>query len=137
MHRPSPEDIQSLFKDAPDELQQLKGEKVLLSGKAASLFDKARAESFDEYNKTLGQNNRERRKYAAYIFWFTCWWTVFIFIILFCQGFGDNSPFCFHLPEAVLITLITTTTVNFLGFFLLVTKYLFNSKIHYPLDKIG
>lgn len=81
-----------------------------------------------EYLKTLRQNNQERKKYAMYIFILTCIWAFLIFLILFFEGFGANAPFCFSISDNVLITLITTTTINFFGFFLLVIKYLFNSE---------
>lgn len=77
------------------------------------------------YNKTLKENNRLRRKYAYYIFVFTCLWTSLIFLILILQGF--NTFECFYLSNNVLITLITTTTINVFGFFVLVVKFLFNS----------
>lgn len=128
--------LQTLVNEAPDAPQPIQQEKDYLNREASLKLELARVESVNEYNKALVQNNKERKKYAFLIFIFTCLWTFFIFVILFCQGFGDNKPFCFNLPDSVLITLITTTTVNFLGFFLLVTKYLFHAKSHYPLDKI-
>lgn len=76
------------------------------------------------YLNTLKQNNTERKKYARHIFFFTCAWAITIVIIIFCDGLNNF----FHLSDSVLITLITTTTINFFGFFLLVTKYLFNAK---------
>lgn len=88
-----------------------------------------------EYLRTLRQNNQERKKYAMYIFILTSIWAFCIFLILFFQGFGDNSPFCFNISDNVLITLITTTTINFFGFFLLVIKYLFKSEQQTSTDK--
>lgn len=72
---------------------------------------------------TLKQNNTERKRYARNIFFFTVGWAIAIIaIVLFC-GWEFHS---FKLSDTVLVTLITTTTVNFFGFFLLVVKYLFN-----------
>ncbi len=69
------------------------------------------------------QNTAERKIYAERIFQFTCFWCIFVgSIILFC-GLGK-----LHLSDLVLTTLLGTTTVNAFGFFLLVTKYLFNEK---------
>lgn len=42
------------------------------------------------------------------------------------KGTG-GAPTLVSLHDKVLITLITTTTANFFGFFLLVLKYLFNA----------
>ncbi|PUZ27552.1 hypothetical protein GA0116948_103165 [Chitinophaga costaii] len=75
-----------------------------------------------EYLRTLRQNNGERKKYARLIFLFTCLWAAMIFVILFLTGFKKVI-----LSDTVLVALITTTTVNFFGFFLLVVKYLFNT----------
>ncbi len=75
-----------------------------------------------EYLRTLRQNNGERKKYARLIFLFTCLWAAMIFVILFLAGFKEVT-----LSDTVLVALITTTTVNFFGFFLLVVKYLFNT----------
>ena len=74
---------------------------------------------------TLKQNNKERLKYAERIFAFTICWAIAIILIVVFSGW-KYSPFHFYLSDSVLITLITTTTVNFFGFFLLVVKYLFN-----------
>ena len=75
-----------------------------------------------EYLKTLRQNNIERKKYAGRIFIFTCIWAVLIFLVVFLVGFKVVV-----LSDTVLVTLISTTTINFFGFFLLVVKYLFNT----------
>lgn len=83
-----------------------------------------------QYNKSLEQNNTERKKYAHWIFILTVAWAALIFILLFFQGFGVTK-----LTDKVVITLITSTTVNFFGFFLLVTKYLFNTSEHNPNQK--
>lgn len=77
------------------------------------------------YNQTLSINGTERKKYAGYIFRLTCIWASLIFVLIFFQGFGFTK-----LSDKVIITLITSTTINFFGFFLLVTKYLFNSNEH-------
>jgi len=77
------------------------------------------------YNETLSVNSEERKKYAGYIFKLTCIWALLIFLLIFLQGFNVT-----HLSDKVVITLITSTTINFFGFFLLVTKYLFNSNEH-------
>ena len=75
-----------------------------------------------EYNKALSQNNDERKKYAHKIFVLTILWSILIFIILFLIGWK-----LLYLSDKVIITLITSTTINFFGFFFLVTKYLFNT----------
>ncbi|QRR02914.1 hypothetical protein [Dyadobacter sandarakinus] len=89
----------------------------------------------------LTQNIRERKKYAEYIFWMVCVWLVTVVLLVWLNGIGEiycynfldvffrtgvkYISFSFHLSDAVLITLVTTATVNITGFFLVVTKYLF------------
>lgn len=51
-------------------------------------------------------------------------WIIAVILILIWQGFGSKIGF-FHLSDSVLITLLTTTTVNILGLFLLALKYLY------------
>jgi len=77
-----------------------------------------------EHNNLLEQNRVERKKYARHIFIFTCIWATLIFLIVIASGLKKYSGF--ELSDKVLITLITSTTVNFFGFFLLVVKYLFH-----------
>ncbi|WP_343616532.1 hypothetical protein [Flavobacterium sp.] len=69
------------------------------------------------------QNMLERKKYAEYIFSFTCIWCICIFSILILKGLGKLA-----LSDTIIITLIGSTTLNILVFFTLVTKYLFNSE---------
>lgn len=78
-----------------------------------------------QYNDTLKQNHEERKKYARHIFYITCIWSILIFLLVIFQGLSWLS-----ISEKVLIALITSTTVNFFGFFFLVTKYLFNAGEH-------
>jgi len=79
-----------------------------------------------EQIKQLEQNREERKKYAGHIFKFTCAWAAIIFVILILSGW-NKAWSRFETSDKVLITLITSTTVNFFGFFLLVVKYLFHT----------
>lgn len=51
-------------------------------------------------------------------------WIGTVVLILIFQGFGARSNF-FHLSDSVLLTLLTTTTVNILGLFLIALNYLY------------
>lgn len=70
---------------------------------------------------TLRNNNAARIRYAKRIFILTCIWICMIIAIVVMAGFN-----LIHLSDAVLITLIGTSTANFFGFFIIVVKYLFN-----------
>lgn len=76
-------------------------------------------------NEAISQNRRERKLYAKLIFALTAFWILSILFILIADGFAWHG---FHLSDAVLLGLITTTTFNIFGFFLWVTRYLFNPK---------
>jgi hypothetical protein len=78
------------------------------------------------------QNIEERKRYARRLFIMLCLWLAIILLIAITNGI-DNPFICigFHVSEAVIITLITTTTANIAAFFLVVTRYLF------PVSKRG
>jgi len=73
--------------------------------------------------KSLQNDNRQRLSYAKLTFILTCVWISTSMTIVVCEGANILS-----LSEAVLITLISTTTANVFGFFFLVIKYLFRTK---------
>lgn len=75
-----------------------------------------------EYLVTLRNNNRERLNYARKTFILTCFWIGVVIIIVIL-----NSARIVNLSDTVLITLISTTTINVFGFFYLVIKYLFHT----------
>ena len=79
--------------------------------------------TLQEFNKALAQNNAERKIYAKLIFVITCVWTAAIFVIIFLVGFRKMT-----ISDTIVVTLISSTTVNFFGFFYLVVKYLFNTE---------
>ena len=68
------------------------------------------------------QDRRERKEYARKIFVLICGWLIGIAVILLCSGFG---VFGFAFSDGVLIALISGTTVNVLGLFIIVANYLF------------
>ena len=69
------------------------------------------------------QDRLQRKAYADNIFKFLCVYMIAIFIIIFRHGEILNG---FELADSVVITLITTTTANIIGIFILVVRYLFN-----------
>jgi uncharacterized membrane-anchored protein len=82
--------------------------------------------SYTEINakiETLRQNNSQRVIYARRTFWLTAAWLAVSMAILILKGLS-----ILIISDAVLITLITTTTVSVFGFFILVMQYLFNTK---------
>lgn len=115
-------DIQSDISEVSDAPAVVNEEENYLDKTVSEQIELEKLKTLKEYNKTLAQNNNERKKYGGWIFLLTCVWAFLIFVIMFLQGFK-----IMFLSEKVLITLITSTTINFFGFFLLVVKYLFNT----------
>lgn len=77
---------------------------------------------------SLQQNNRDRFIFARYTFFLTCFWIFIVITIVFLNGYrGPAGGRVLQLSDSVLITLITTTTINIFGFFLLVIKFLFST----------
>ena len=79
-------------------------------------------------NQSLQQDREARKQYALMTFILTCVWCVFIFVVIGCAAEGYLVHSHFRLSDKVLITLITSTTINFFGFFILVMKYLFHTE---------
>jgi len=79
--------------------------------------------------KSQRQDRKQRKKFSFMIFYFLCAYLVTVFLILFLSGLGRLS---FELADGVLITLLSTTTVNMIGIFILVVKYLFPIKDYPP-----
>lgn len=75
-------------------------------------------------NDILSDNREQRKLFSTRIYRLTCGWIVSIFLIIFLKGW---KIFGFELDNNVVITLITSTTVNFFAFFLLILRYLYNT----------
>jgi hypothetical protein len=97
-----------------------------------------------DYGKDLGQieidwyrNNlieaqsmfKERRRYALWLFWLSVIWLIVILAFLLFAAIKTMFGIDFELSDAVLIALITTTTINVLGLFYIVARWLFPSKL--------
>ncbi len=73
------------------------------------------------------QNMDLRRTFSNKIFILLVCWVIAIFALLVLQGFGSKYDF-FNLSDKVLMTFLGATSASVIGVFLLVTKYLFNTK---------
>lgn len=72
------------------------------------------------------KQDRQQRKHFAYsIFIFIC---VYMLVVLSIVTFAGLSAWGFSLNDGVLVTLLSTTTANVLGLFIIVAKYLFHTK---------
>lgn len=81
---------------------------------------KARIAELETRVDGLRQDIEERKRYAWYIFILIVSWFIIILAIVFLSGMGFME-----VSDTILVTLITTTTINIAAFFLGVVKYLF------------
>lgn len=130
MQTPDPGVLKKILKDTlqreEKELENVPDSPDVKDILEASAFEKDR-QALELEDRA--QDIRERKRYARRLFIMLCIWLGIILAITIANGI--NNPFIcigFHLSEAVIITLITTTTANIAAFFLVVTRYLFPAK---------
>lgn len=75
-------------------------------------------------NRDLEQNIEMRPVYARKLYKMAKWWLVFILLFLVAKGVLAALDISF-LSDVVAVALIGTTTVNVIGLFAVVVKYLF------------
>lgn len=92
-----------------------------LEGEEKRLLNLRKDEYYKEQIQRLKDDNEARKNFSQRIFTLTVMWLFFILLIVL--GCAMNI---IHLSDSVLIALITTSTINVLGFFTAVTLYLFN-----------
>jgi cytochrome c biogenesis protein CcdA len=97
---------------------------------SADVKSRAKEEEYQEKvrsakikNDIEEQDKAERKSYASTITAIVCLWLVFVAIVFVASGKGN-----LHYSDNVLITLLTTTTANVIGLFVIVANYLFKSK---------
>ena len=66
----------------------------------------------------------QRESYAKQTLWVVIVWTTLVYVLLFAQAFTP-AKFFHPFSDKVLIALLTTTTANFIGMFVIVLKYIF------------
>ena len=71
------------------------------------------------------QDREQRKKYVDKIFYLECVYLTIVIMIIVALGNKYNN---FSLDKEVIIALITTTTINVIGLFVIVAKYLFPQK---------
>jgi hypothetical protein len=79
-----------------------------------------------EFLKGQEQDRTARDEFSKKIFRLLCCFLFAMFLLLTLSGIECNK---FHLSDTILITLITTTTINVISIFVFVVKYLFKANI--------
>ncbi len=71
------------------------------------------------------QDREQRKEFAVKIYHFLCFYLSAVLLLIILSA----TPLIkFELTEGIIITLLTTTTANIIGIFILVVKYLFATR---------
>lgn len=71
------------------------------------------------------QDREQRKEFAIKIYHFLCFYLSAVLLLVILSA----TPLIkFELTEGIIITLLTTTTANIIGIFILVVKYLFATR---------
>ena len=70
------------------------------------------------------QDRQQRKEFADKIFDFVRNYMLFVCVVLFLKGITSQ----FYISDAVIITLLGTTTANVIGILIIVVTYLFSRK---------
>ena len=90
-------------------------------------YDESRKTELHTENVADRRSARQQReKYAGRVFYLVLSWIIAIFLLLIFQGFGSAVHYN-PLSDKVLLTLITSTTVNLIGTLIIVLKYIFRA----------
>ena len=86
-------------------------------------------EAYEKKEKIRGlsQDIDERKVYAKKTFRLVSFWITGVFLLLILSGLKLQC-FDFELPESIILAVIGGTTLNILGVFIFVMKYLFDPR---------
>lgn len=80
---------------------------------------------YEVHTRGLEQDIQERKDYAKKIYKLTLGWFIGLALVLVLHGWRDVTHF--DLSERIILALITSTTIEVIGVFVIVAKYLFPS----------
>ena len=104
-------------------------EKTVFENKTIDAIPFPLEEDYDKHDKTwqitkrFAEDTKHRKGLVSWVKWVVSLWLLGVLITV-----SFNSVLCLNLNNNVLITLLTTTTVNILGLAYIVLKGLFQSK---------
>ena len=75
-------------------------------------------------NEQYKQNIDLRKEYANKIYHFIICWSIFVAVILICQGY-DYERDKLYWDKSIIIVLISTTFIQIIGLMLAILKYIF------------
>ena len=123
--------IQSLAeKEKPPSKDELTEKELKDFEKAAEAVEREEEDLEQQAQKENIEDQKLRRKlrekYSPRLFWLLIGWLVVVTTVIFFDAFSIAiNCHIFEMSDAVLITLITTTTANIVALFYIVAKHLF------------
>jgi hypothetical protein len=81
----------------------------------------------DTQLRQLNDNHRLRLSYTGKIFWLVVAWLAAVVLSVALSGFNCGG---FRLSDGVIIAFITSTTINVVGLFVIVAKWMYPSGSH-------
>lgn len=79
----------------------------------------------EESLNKLKQDRGQRKDYASMIFDFMCWYLGAVFFIIMLNGMTMVN---FYVSDDIILALLGTTTIEVIGTFAFVARYLFGNK---------
>lgn len=118
---PEHPDVSPASGDGPDDLAEVEGEQ--LAGEKWREEHRRKKEAADL--KGHERDIENRGKYTSRLYWLMVGWMGAVYAVIVLSGL---TAWGFKLSDAVLIALITGTTANVIGLFVIVARYLFSKR---------
>lgn len=93
-------------------------------GNSMSVNETTQKQAHKEIIRSHRQDRRLRAVFGDRIYNFVCMYMFAVFFLVLLS----SMPNCFHLSDAVLMTILGTTTANVLGILVIVATYYFHKK---------
>lgn len=125
-------------KEEQDSLEGAPFEEMARAGRTKDIQEiRLRQLEVDIKKQELKQKKQEhklRKKFSSRLYWLICIWLFILGVIVFASAtnclkiWPTHACIAFELPEKVMITILTSTTVTVLGLFVTVLRYMFGGK---------
>ena len=123
------EELRRQWANARDELPDTALEKTPWEDEEKESFERDRQRlelsHLQEQVESAKQDREERKGYAKKLYWLIAVWLASVLLLLIAHGL---TSIAFFLSDSVILAIVGGTTLNVLGLFAIVTKYLFPAK---------
>ncbi|MBA4028091.1 MAG: hypothetical protein C0475_02940 [Planctomyces sp.] len=118
---PEPPDVSAASGAGPDGLAEVEGKRLEGEQWREEFRWKKEAADLKGHERDI----ENRGKYTSRLYWLMVGWMGAVYAVIVLSGL---TAWGFKLSDAVLIALITGTTANVIGLFVIVARYLFAKK---------